>query len=79
MLCEQFGSLPGQPFQLLLLPCDQFLSLRQRWKPPQLLDDAGQLAFAAQHGLLPPIVRLLCKGDVNGAEASPVWRWVKVA
>ena len=78
-LCEEFGSQPGQPFRLLLLPCDQFLSLRQRWRPPPLLDDAGQLAFCCQHGLIPPTVRLLTKGDVNGAEASPVWTWLKDA
>jgi glutathione peroxidase len=66
---------------MLLLPCDAFPSAQQRWRPNRHppLDDAAQLAFAAQHGLLPPVVRLLAKGDVNGPRAHAVWTWMKVS
>ncbi len=76
---DAFGSLPGQPFRLLLFPCDQF-TVRLRWPHNKAeMDDAALLAHAAQHGLLPPAVRVLSKADVNGPKAHPVWTYLKCA
>jgi hypothetical protein len=32
-----------------------------------------------RNGGLPPVVRVLAPGDVNGPGASPMWTWLKVA
>lgn len=61
------------------MPCDAFPTPTQRWHPPPPLDDAALLAHCAQRGLLPPTVRLLAKGEVNGPGAHPVWTWLKVS
>ena len=117
-LVNRFASLPGQPFCVLILPCEQFgrpgrrlsrsaflrrtssdhslatlqaqtgvgqqqqaaaATPAQAGAAPRLpLTPKHLVAHAAEAGL-PPVVRVLAPGDVNGPGAHPMWTWLKVA